>query len=291
MVMWFGGVLALVASTLFVGTAGVSFGALGFGFTLALIMAALIVSGWQLKQRGHDLAGGLLATLFLGLVPLLVFSIGDLLGVDGEFLAYRSFYSWISSQWVWMELATIIAGVAIVRAFDFGFATLPPAIASYFLVMDFGVSVFDAGFETMSLLLGLGVGTIMLGLGLRYELLGKAGHATWLLLYGLLSYSYAIGELVQNGTVKALVYIVFGLGCLVLGWAIRRGVPVTVGGLAIAGSLGYLTFDYFDNSILFSLAVFAVGVGIVVSATFVGRASSTPVSEPVTEGGPVATRS
>ena len=72
-----------------------------------------------------------------------------------------------------------------------------------------------------------------------------------------------------------------GLAFLVLGWAIKRGIPVTIGGLSMTSALAYLTFDYFDNSILFSLVVFATGISIVLGASFIGSGrESEEVNEP-----------
>lgn len=280
MIMWFGGVLALLASTIFLGTAGVSFGVIGFGLTLTAIMAALLGTGWWLKGKGHHLAGGLLATLFSGLVPLLVFSITDQLGIEGEFFNYSSFYDYISSQWIWMELVTIVVGAAVVWKFDFGFATLPPVVATYFFVMDFGQALFDAGFDSLSLAVGFVLGTAMLALAVGFERGDKSGHATWLLIYGLLSYLFAAQQVTEGGTAGALVYLGLGLAFLVFGWAIKRGIPVTIGGLAMTCSLAYLSFDYFDDSILFSLVVFVVGIGIVLGATFLGRTRDSAQMEP-----------
>ena len=273
MIMWFGGVLALLASTIFLGTAGVVFGAIGFGVTLAAIMAVLLGTGWWLKENGHHLAGGILATLFSGLVPLLVFSITDQLGIEGDFFNYSSFYDYISSQWIWMELITIAVGTAVVAKFDFGFATLPPALATYFFVMDFGEALFDAGFDTLSLVVGFVLGTAMLALAVWFERADKPGHATWLLIYGLLSYLFGAQEITNGGTAGALLYLGLGLGFLIFGWAIKRGIPVAIGGVTMVCSLSYLSFDYFDNSIFFSLAVFIVGIGIVLGAAFLGKTS------------------
>ena len=63
-------------------------------------MAALVAGGWKkLKTNGHDLAGGLLATLFVALVPLLVFSVTSLLGLDGDsFFNYDGFYDYIDLE-------------------------------------------------------------------------------------------------------------------------------------------------------------------------------------------------
>ena len=41
-------------------------------------------------------------------------------------------------------------------------------------------------------------------------------------------------------------------------------------GITIACALSYLTFDLFDGSILFSIIVFAIGVGIVLAASLTG---------------------
>ncbi len=269
MIMWFGGVLALLASTIFLGTAGISFGVLGFGASLAAVMLMLISGGWFLTSKGHHFAGGLLATLFSGLVPLLVFSISDLLGVHAQYADYSSFYSYISSQWVWMEVATILVGMIVVWRFDFGFATLPPALAAYFFVMDAGVGLFDFGFATLSMVLGLVLGTAMVLVGVWFEKIDKPGHATWLLIYGLSSILFGANELSSSDTAQALIYLGLGLSFLLLGWSIERGIPVTIGALAVTSALAYLTYDVFDGSIVFSLCVFAVGVAIVVAATLI----------------------
>jgi len=285
MVMWFGGVLALLASTIFLGTAGLTFGIAAFGLVLAAMMAGLLAGGWQLKLRGHHFAGGMLATLFVGLVPLLVYSVSEMLGVSAEFANYQSFFDCISSQWIWMEIATMVIGLLVVWKFDFGFITLPPTVASYFFAMDAGEGLFDLGFDSLSVAMGFLLGGAMVALGAWCQLNAKEGHATWLLLYGLLSVLFGISQAVDDGTMMALIYVPVGLGFLVLGWLLKRGIPVTIGGLSLSAALCYLTFDYFDNSILFSMVVFAVGVAIVVGAALRGNPDQSTNSQGINNQG------
>lgn len=182
-----------------------------------------------------------------------------------------------------MELIAIVVGIIVVWKFDFGFASLPPAVAAYFFVMDAGVGLFDLGFDTLALFVGFVLGAAMVGLGIWFQLRGKDGHATWLLLYGLLSILFGVREVSDDSIIVAMIYIATGLGFLVLGWLIKRGIPVTIGGLAISSSLFFLTYDYFDNSILFSLAVFAFGVTIVLIATFARRRDAQQIDAPSSE--------
>ena len=264
MFMWFGGVLALLSATVLLGTAGVTFGAVGFAFVLTLVMTGVLGAGWYLKQNDQHLAGGLLATVFLGLVPLLVFSVTDLIGLRGDgFFNYDGFYHYIDSQWVWMEIITILLGLVVVWKFDFGFATLPPTIAAYFFAMDFGELVSNAGFETLAIAVGFGIGAILLALAVALQRSGKVGHATWLLIYGLLSVLFGASQVTNGGTAGALLYLLLGLAFIVFGWAIKRAIPITIGGLTTTCAISYFAFDYFNDSILFSLVLFAIGIGMV----------------------------
>ena len=110
----------------------------------------------------------------------------------------------------------------------------------------------------------------MLALAVWFETIDKPGHATWLLIYGLASVLFGASQVTDDLISGAVLYLVLGLGSIVFGWAIKRGIPVAIGGISSTCAFGTLSYDYFDNSIVFSLVVFAVGICILLGATYLG---------------------
>ena len=203
----------------------------------------------------------------VALVPFLVFNLTELAGIARTYDDYHSFYVWISSQWVLMEVATIAAGVVALRLIDFGLLTLPPSVAAYFLAMDLGEHFLDLGDRTSAIAVGFGLGIVMVATGVLFDRHERGSHATWLLLFGLGSLLVGAGE-VTTGTAAATLYLMLGLSFIGLGWAIRRGIPITVGGLTAVCSLGYFAWEIFEGSIAFTLVLLVMALGLMAGATF-----------------------
>src|SRR4051812_24974588 len=135
---YFGAMLMISACAWFLGDKWESLGSRGvFATTLVYIAVALGVGLW-LRARGYVVGGGLLVTVAVCLVPLLTYTVEDMLGMwpaarPGE---YAGFYPRVHASWIVMELATIGAAALALRFVPFGFLTAPMAFSFWFFSMD-----------------------------------------------------------------------------------------------------------------------------------------------------------
>jgi hypothetical protein len=110
--------------------------------------------------------GGLLIAIAVSMAPLAVYGIQDELGwwpTFGRPGTVHDFYVWIKGSWIFMEIATVVAGVTALRFYRFPFIVSMIAIALWFMSMDltpwvFGTDQFDYEMRRrVSVWFGLGV--------------------------------------------------------------------------------------------------------------------------------------
>ena len=73
------------------------------------------------------------------MAPLAVYGIQDALGLWGEFGkpgTVQDFYMWIKGSWIFVEVATIAAGIIALRYYRFPFIVALIAVALWFMSMD-----------------------------------------------------------------------------------------------------------------------------------------------------------
>src|SRR4051794_34144391 len=124
---YFGAMLMISACAWFLGDKWESLGSRGVFATALVYMAVALGVGLWLRARGYVVGGGLLVTVAVCLVPLLTYTIEDMLGMwpaahPGE---YAGFYPRVHASWIVMELATIGAAALALRFVPFGFLTAP----------------------------------------------------------------------------------------------------------------------------------------------------------------------
>jgi len=178
---YFGAMLMITACAWFLGDKWDDLGSPGIlGTVLVYMMVAVGLGAW-LRNRGYLVGGALLITVAVCLVPLLTYTIEDILGVwpASHPGGYENYYPWINGSWIVMELATIAAAAIALRFVRFGFLTAPIAFSFWFLSMDLAALIFrDANLswesrEWISVIVGLC--TLWVGFGLD-KLLYKPGE-------------------------------------------------------------------------------------------------------------------
>ncbi len=141
-VLWYAGALIIIGALgLFttlafdaMGPRALTVTALGYG-------AAFVALGRFLWGRpGLKTPAGLLITCAVNMVPMAVYGIqaeADLWPVPFQDPgSYGSFFEWLNASWVYMDVATIVAGVIALRFFPFPFIAAIMAGALWFLSMD-----------------------------------------------------------------------------------------------------------------------------------------------------------
>jgi hypothetical protein len=262
-VMYLGGSIALAAVSVLLGKGWHDYGPTVGAVGAILLTSCLFLGAHQLLRRGWRIPAGLAATVGVALVPLIVFAIGQVLDkpVDVPFGEYEDFYSWISSQWVWMEFATIAATLLVLRWFRLPILMLPATVCSWFFAMDGANLIFGANAtENERLSVFAVVGSVMLAFAFALDHCRHRHHATWMHLGGLVT----IGG-VSCFTGEAIWWVLAGIGiaALVVGVLTQRTIYFVFGGLWTFSVGAHLAYDTFGGDVVFPLFLLVFGGGLV----------------------------
>jgi hypothetical protein len=281
---YLGGTVALGACTWLLGDSWATYGP-GWGLALLVGYAAAFAAGsWWLLRHGWRVPGGLLATLVVGLVPAIVFAFEKVTGLwpDRTFGDYDDFYVWISSSWFAMELATIAAGLLVIRLVRFPFLVAPMAFAAWFASMDAAEVVFgnDPTAE-QGMAVSLAFGAALIGVGTWLDRRSARPFAFWCHLFGLLSLQGALCALaVDHGSAGLAVIGIVGLVEIVVAVLLQRRTYLVFGGLGVFSWTCYLAHEVFSGTPLFPVALAAIGLAIIGGGIALERRRpATPVAD------------
>lgn len=272
---YFGGMLAIGAMTLFMTLGWELFGAWGvFALAVGYLTGALMVAG-NLLQKGLRTPAGILATLAVCLVPLAVWAFQSGVGLwpDGANDSYRDYHRYIDWRWLTLELATLAAAVVLLYRYKLPFMVMPVAVTIWYLSMDVAHMLMQKeGFDwqftrDVSLLFGLATCALAMWVDLRTRTATQAedrqDFAFWLYLFGALMFWCGLSLRESNSELNKLLYALINVAMVFLGAAIGRRVFTVLGGLGVAGYLGYLAHRVFEDSLLFPFALTLLGLAVV----------------------------
>ena len=279
---YFGAMLMISACAWFLGDKWEALGSRGIFATVLVYMLVAVGLGRFLRGRGYLVGGGLLVTVAVCLVPLLTYTVEDMLGVwpgtrPGE---YKDFYPWIHGSWIVMELATAAAAFVALRYVPFGFLTAPLAFSFWFFSMD--VAEFALGRQDLtspercwvSVFVGLLIMLVGYGLERTYRRRGAPrteDFAFWCYLFGLLAFWCGLTFMDSNSEVGRLLYAVVNVGLIALGVRLRRAVFLVFGVLGVHVYLGHLAYEVFKDSVLFPFALAVLGLSVILVTVFAQR--------------------
>ncbi len=271
---YLGGLIAIGAMSLFMTLGWEQFGGTGL-MLIALAYGAVLVGLTEVLLRKRQLAipAGITATLAVVLVPLAVYGAQNALGLwpddgpqDGSYRDYHRFIDW---RWLLMELATLAAGAVALWRYRLPFLVMPIAVTLWYLSMDFTPFVLGTDhvevFSDARKWVSVGFGLLMLGLAFWVDVRSKSSRdfAFWLYLFGVLAFWGGLSSLHSDSAWSKLVYLCINLALIAKGAMLSRRVLAVFGALGVAGYLGYLSHDVFKDSLLFPVALSAIGLGVV----------------------------
>jgi hypothetical protein len=137
--LYFGGLLAIGAMSLFM-TLGWT--ALGPGGLLGIALAGIagcLFAAERLEARALAVPAGILATLAIVMSPIAVWCVQHLLGLwpDGRDMAHFSdFHEFIDGRWLTLEIATLLAALAMLARHRHPFMLMPVAVVLWYASMD-----------------------------------------------------------------------------------------------------------------------------------------------------------
>jgi len=272
---YLGGMVAIGAMSLFMTLGWEAFGGAGIAGVALCYMAVVLVLARNLERRGLSVPAGILATLAVVLAPLAVWGVQQAMGLwpdTGSPGAYRDYHRLVDGRWLAMEVATLAVGGVMLRRFRAPFLVMPVAVTLWYMTMDLGVWFFPADAETFSarvaayrqwfsVVSGLVIVAIAFGVDLRSRF--TRDYAFWLYLFGLLAFWGGLTSLDSTRLSGTLVYVAVNVALILVGAALVRRTFTVFGALGVAIGLGSLGYRFFKDSLLFPIALSAIGLALV----------------------------
>ncbi len=227
---------------------------------------------WHVKKM--RLPGGLLSSLGIVMVPLIVYSLQNLLNFWPNQTPdnYRDFFYWIQSKWVPMEFATLLIASLVLYFIRFPFITILIYSVIWFICMDL-TYFFTQGkgdFFTAYSIVSMAVGFLLTGLGFLLSRKNKVDFSFWSYLFGMFLFWGGLTALNLPTELEYLTYFLINLGLLFSSNFFHRKIFLTFGALGIISYIAHLA-SLFSDSRIFSYLLGAIGFATIMLAIFLLR--------------------
>lgn len=271
---YLGGLIAIGAMSLFMTLGWETFGGAGLLFISTCYIAAAIGGVEWLRARGLQLPAGVLAAFAVVLVPLAVYGLQHVLGLwaEGRPGGYRDYHYYIDWRWILMELATLAAGAVVLWRYRMPFTVMPVAVTLWYMSMDLtdmllgGSGFFSREGKIISAVFGAAMTLLALWVDLRNR--SSKDYAFWLYIWGVITFWGALSSMGSGSEYGKLVYCLINVLMIGIGAALSRRVFAVFGGFGLAGYLGHLSYTVFRDSLLFPVALTAIGIAIIAAGVF-----------------------
>ena len=262
---YFGGVLAIMAMSLFVTLAWESLGGGGLVLVSALYMALGVALTEWLQGKALPIPAGLTAALVVALTPLLVYGLQLSLNLWDDNRTYHDYHVWVDWRWLWMELATLVVGAVMLWRYKLPFLLMPVAVTLWYLSMDLALFLTNGEYynfevrRNVSLLMGL----LMIALAFYCDLRAGRRYGFWLYLFGVMAFWGGLSFRDSGDELARFMYFLINLGLIGVGVMLRRRVFVVFGGLGSFAYLSYITWRVFQDSLLLPVGLSFLGLGTI----------------------------
>jgi len=282
-VLWYAGALIIMgAMGLFTNEAFNRMGGwalVGCGSAYAV---AFLAAGHMLwKNQPLRIPAGLLIAVAVSMVPMVIYGVQDALDLWkyalGDPGQYQNFFPYVNGSWIYMEIGTIIASAIAIWRYPFPFILLVGAIALWFLSMDlamwFGrVPGAYVDWETRRDV-SLYFGVAMIVVAWAVDIIRRDGpdYMFWIHIFGAIAFWFGM-TLNDGGTeLQKFLYCLINVGLIGLSLFLNRRVYAVFGAMGVAVYLGYLANEVFNDVILFSFALSAIGLGVIALGLLLNR--------------------
>lgn len=271
---YLGGLIAIGAMTLFMtlgwerfGGGGLMMISLGYGGV------AIALTEYFLGRTRLSIPAGITAVLAVVMVPLAVYGAQHALGLWPEdaygVAAYRDYHARIDWRWLIMELATLVAGTVALWRYGLPFLSSPVAVTLWYMSMDltpflFGGTRFVSDqAKLVSTFFGLAMTLVAFWIDVRSR--HTKDFAFWLYIFGVIAFWGGLTSMDSDSELGKLLYCCINVALIAVGAALSRRAFAVFGGIGVSLYLGHLSHTVFKDSMLFPVALTAIGLGIVAS--------------------------
>jgi hypothetical protein len=275
-VLWYAGALIVIgAMGLFTNEAfnrmgGWALAACGAAYAIAFLGAGHFL--W--RNRALRVPAGLLVAISVSMVPLIIYGVQDALDLWkyalGDPGQYKNFFPYVNGSWLYMEIGAILAAAVAVWRYPFSFILLIAAVALWFMSMDLALwfTRSPEAYDDWNIRrqVSLWFGILMIAAAWAIDVVrAKDGpdYPFWIHIFGVMTF-WGSMTLHDGGTeLQKFLYCLINIGLIGLSLFLNRRVYAVFGALGVATYLGYLAYDVFEDVILFSFALSAIGVGVI----------------------------
>jgi hypothetical protein len=271
---YFGGFLALLGYTVFLGT---RWSSLSYGMQLlamSVTMALLLALGFVLRRFNYTLAGGLLIFVGTALAPLVAYTLAQTLGFWPRQPVwpdpgYDTYYLTVRPYWVYLEAVSLVVALVMLWLVRFPLITALAAFWVWMLSVD--VARLIAGNETfqgdLEQVVSVTVGLALLALGLYLQRRTQQDYSRWLYLAGHIALIGGLGSLAfEYEGWLALLFLLVYLAFVVISVPLQRPVFLVFGAIGCFMYVSYLAFEVFGASLGFPIVLLFLGILIVLGA-------------------------
>jgi hypothetical protein len=266
-----GGFLIISAMTWLIGTSLASLGKIGVVVFVSLYLIVFFISGYILFYRKKlEIAGGLLFSVSISLVPLLVFCILRLANFWEIGTEYEDFYIWIKGRFIVLELCAIAFAVPILLKTKFPFIVFLIAFALWFMSMDIEPIIFEKAKATWTerAIVSRIFGFIMIIIGYICDIKFKKDYSFWLYLFGLLTLTSGFSVFYNSDNFMFIVFGMVHILMIVFSIILDRNVFLVFGSIGIIEFLGRLSYKYFKGFFLFPFSLTVIGVILIICGVY-----------------------
>jgi len=271
---YLGGLIAIGAMTLFMTLGWERFGGTGL-LAIAVVYGAIAIALTEYLLRARQLAlpAGITGALAVALVPLAIYGAQHALGFwppDGLGKgAYRDFHTRIDWRWVVMEARTLAAGAMALWRYRLPFLVMPVAVTLWYVSMDLTPFLLGGDakdfFSDLRKLVSTWFGLAMALLAFWVDIRSRRTQdfAFWLYVFGVLTFWGGLTSMDSANELGKFLYCCINLVMIALGAALSRRVFAVFGGIGVALYLAHLSSTLFKDSLLFPVALTAIGLAVV----------------------------
>lgn len=266
---YFGALLVILSMGWFLSLAWQQFGGESIFFIAGVYGIAFAIAGHTLWFREQQqIPGGLLFTMAVCMVPLVVYGLQEMLGVwyDGATSEqWQEYHMLVKSNWLFIDLATILVGGLTLYFIRFPFLMAPIAFSLWYMSMDLTPLLFgkmDFSWHErlwVSLIFGL----IMLIVAYIVDRRTREDYAFWLYFFGMITFWGGLSLLETDGESGKFLYFLINLGLIGLSVLLQRKVFIVFGAFGVLGYLGHLAYDLFRDILLFPIVLTVIGILII----------------------------
>ena len=266
-----GGLLIISAMTWLMKSSWDNFGKEGMAAVSALYFVIFLFAGYfTFFKKKLEVAGGLLFSVSISIIPLLVFSVLRVFNFWDLDWDYDDYYIWIRGKWIVLEITTIAVALPILLKTKFPFIVFLIAGTLWFFSMDIMQVIEDKRSLTWTERANITnmFGLFMIAIGYYADIKFKKDYSFWLYLFGLIILSTGLSIFYNINIYKLIRLGVANILLILFALFINRNVFIVFGTIGLIEFLSRLSWQFFKDSSFFPFALTIFGVLLIVSGVF-----------------------